>query len=84
MKFCVKYSTACFMLKHISSRWNKELLSHLRVCGKSATTAQMDEPLYTGSYDSSKDKAKGYYTLIFMCFISNIFLISKKQINNQN
>ena len=54
MKFCPKYSTTCYMLKHISSTQNKEFLSHLRVYRKSASTAQMngrivtDGPLYTG------------------------------------
>ena len=49
-----KYSTACYMLKHISSTQNKEFLSHLRVYRKSAATAHMDGrrvtdgPLYTG------------------------------------
>ena len=40
--FVSKYNTACYILKYISSKWNKELLSHVRVYRKRETAAQTD------------------------------------------
>lgn len=40
--FVSKDNTACYILKYISSKWNKELLSHVRVYRKRETAAQTD------------------------------------------